>query len=103
MQKKSVYRTIGLLIVLCIFGLVVYSAVAAARGVEEARASEELRFAEEAIRRAAITCYCIEGRFPESYGYLRDKYGLLVDEERFTLHYSIFAQNIMPEITVIKK
>ena len=103
MRRKTVLHILGSTIIGAAVICMICFAVISLRGVEAARASEELRFAEEAIRRAAVTCYCIEGRFPENYAYLRDNYGLLVDEERFAVHYSVFAQNIMPDITVVKR
>ena len=103
MRRKTILHILGAMFIGTVAVCVICSAVISLRGIEEARAAEELRFAEEAIRRAAVTCYCIEGRFPENYAYLRDNYGLLVDEERFAVHYSVFAQNIMPDITVVKR
>ena len=58
------------------------------------------RAAEEAVRRAAVTCYAVEGVYPESYGYLREHYGVRVDERQYAVDYSIFASNVMPDITV---
>lgn len=59
--------------------------------------------AEEAVRRAAVTCYALEGAYPESYSYLRDRYGVHVNEKYYDVHYSVFASNLMPEITVTER
>ena len=56
--------------------------------------------AQDSIRRAVVSCYAIEGRYPDTYEYLAENYGLTVDEKKYTVHYEIFASNIMPEITV---
>lgn len=45
-------------------------------------------------------CYAIEGQYPESVAYLEENYGLRIDHDRYIVHYDIFADNIMPEITV---
>ena len=63
-------------------------------------AAESLQSTEEGVRRAAVHCYAIEGQYPESVAYLEDNYGLRIDHERYVVHYDIFADNIMPEITV---
>ena len=65
--------------------------------------TEGLRIAKDAIKRAAVSCYAVEGRFPANYEYLRDNYGLSVNEERYIVYYTIFADNIMPDITVIPR
>lgn len=59
--------------------------------------------AEEAVRRAAVTCYALEGSYPESYEYLKKYYGVRVSESRYAVHYNIFASNLMPDITVTEK
>lgn len=64
---------------------------------------EARRLAEESIRRGAITCYALEGTYPPSYDYLKEYYGIQVDEERFAIFYDVFASNIMPDITVIER
>ena len=68
----------------------------ASGGSEAGRAA-----AEDAVKRAAVTCYAIEGTYPPDYAYLRDRYGVAVDEDRYIVHYEIFASNIMPEIAVL--
>ena len=62
--------------------------------------AESLKSTEEGVRRAAVHCYAIEGQYPESVAYLEENYGLRIDHERYIVHYDIFADNIMPEITV---
>lgn len=59
--------------------------------------------AEEAVRRAAVTCYALEGSYPESYEYLKEHYGVRVSEKRYTVHYNVFASNLMPEVTITEK
>lgn len=64
---------------------------------------EEKHLAEESIRRAVITCYAIEGSYPPSYDYIKENYGLSIDEGKYDVFYSIFASNIMPDITVLER
>ena len=54
-----------------------------------------------AVKRAALTCYAVEGAYPLELDYLRDNYGLKYDEERYTVIYRAFATNLMPSITVV--
>lgn len=63
---------------------------------------EEIQSSEERIRRAAVSCYAIEGRYPESFEYLSENYGVIINENKYAVHYEIFASNIMPEITLTK-
>lgn len=61
------------------------------------------RLAEDAVRRAAVSCYAFEGSYPESYKYLKEHYNLKINEEIYTVDYNIFASNVMPDITVLKR
>jgi hypothetical protein len=62
-----------------------------------------LETTEENLRRGAVACYALEGSYPESLEYLEEHYGVTVDESRYTVYYSVFASNIMPDITVAIK
>ena len=64
--------------------------------------AEGLRIAEESISRAVINCYASEGMYPPNFEYLKKHYGVSVDENKYIVHYEIFAANIMPNITVLK-
>ena len=56
-----------------------------------------------AVVRAVIKYYAIEGRFPPSIAYLTENHSLMVDQERFIVHYNLFADNIMPIIDVMPR
>jgi len=62
---------------------------------------EELATAEEAVRRAAVQCYAVEGSYPPNLDYIKEHYGLAVDESRFVIHYQPVGANLMPQIAVI--
>ena len=58
---------------------------------------------EETIRLSAVAYYADEGRYPESLGSLVKHYGLQIDSDRYSVYYEIFAENLMPEITVVER
>ena len=57
---------------------------------------------ETALRRSAVACYAAEGIYPDSVDYLKEHYGIQIDEERYTVIYTVFASNLMPDITVLE-
>jgi len=57
---------------------------------------------ERALRQGCMACYAAEGVYPPDLEYLKDHYGLQVDEARYTVYYSIFAENLMPDITILE-
>jgi hypothetical protein len=58
---------------------------------------------ELALRRASVACYAAEGVYPPDLDYLTEHYGVQIDENRYNVFYSIFAENMMPDITVVEK
>ncbi len=69
----------------------------------EKNSDEQLRLAHENISRAIITCYAIEGRYPENFEYMKKNYGVIINEDKYTVYYSIFSENIMPDVTIIER
>ena len=65
---------------------------------EEGREQLEL-----ALRRAAVACYAAEGVYPPTLDYLTQHYGVQIQSERYAVFYDVFAENLMPDITVVEK
>ena len=106
-MRNKRYQTVDFWIS-TVLGLAFFAAGAVwvLHGVREAAAvsrREELRMAEQAVREAAVSIYALEGAYPASYEALRERSGIAVDEDKYTVFYDIFASNIMPEITVLAK
>ena len=40
----------------------------------------------ETIQKLTLKCYSIEGRYPTSIAYLKEHYGLLIDEEEYRVN-----------------
>ena len=91
-------------------GLLLPAAAAAAllcfavalNGLSEGRDGEDLRQLEESLRRSCAACYAAEGAYPSSLEELEERYGLQIDETRFTVRYHALGENLMPEITVLE-
>lgn len=75
---------------------------AALNSLDNDRETESLRQLEEALRRSCVSCYAAEGIYPPDLEYLKKHYGIQIDEKKYTVHYSAFAENLMPDITVLE-
>lgn len=93
-------RSVGFTVVLFVALAVIL--VRAIGNTSTASNAEQLRIAEESVRRATVSCYAIEGFYPDTYEYLCENYNVRVDEEKFIVHYEVFGSNLMPEITVLE-
>ena len=91
----------GLLLPVVVIAALLWFA-AAVDGLDTGRAEEDLRQLEETLRRGCVACYAAEGAYPTSLDYLKERYGVQIDEERYTVYYSAFAENLMPDITVLE-
>jgi len=87
-----------ILFTLAVMGMIVYGL----RQTEESSRAEGLRILEDSIRRAVITCYAVEGRYPSTITYIEENYGIHIDRTKYAVHYNIFASNLLPDITVIE-
>ena len=56
---------------------------------------------ENAIKKAAVSCYATEGIYPPNLQHLIDHYGIQINTAQYTVIYEPIASNLMPDITVL--
>ena len=93
MNKKDVAS-------IAIFIVLILSFVLLINSITTKNNGRELQIVRDAVKNAALTCYAVEGTYPESLEYLREHYKLAYNKERFVVEYDAFASNLMPTITV---
>ncbi len=71
--------------------------------LDEGQSEEGRLQLEQVLRQASAACYAAEGIYPPNLEYLKEHYGLQIDEKRYIVHYEVFASNLMPDITVISR
>ena len=101
MRKTNSFPWSLLFSVLLIVAVLVI-AIVGLRGAESARDGEAKRVPEDSLNRAAVSCYAIEGMYPDTLEYLTENYGVYVDPGKYAVKYEVFASNIMPDITVLE-
>jgi len=107
-MRRNIYRkgawdfvrnaVVPVLFTVAVMGMIVFGL----RQTEESSRAEGLRILEESIRRAVVICYAVEGRYPSSIEHIEEHYGIFIDRTRYVVHYSVFAPNMLPDITVIE-
>ena len=63
----------------------------------------ELDIVRDAVKNAALTCYAVEGMYPDDLAYLREHYHLSYNEEKYHVFYEPLASNLMPSIKVAER
>ena len=93
-------RDIGKLLIIA---LVLILAVSLLGNIESMQGREETETVREAVKNAALTCFAVEGAYPESMDYLKENYHLVYNEDMYLITYDAFASNRIPDIYVMEK
>ena len=103
MRKRRHDFAQGLAITLAVFAVLIAGAASLFTQVKTVSNDAQTELVEDAVRRAAVTCYAVEGAYPAGIDYLMQHYGLVYDDDSYLVIYDAFASNIMPEIRVIER
>ena len=93
----------GILLACLLFIGITAFVIAALCNTNSRADAEQMTQLANAIDRAVVTCYAIEGSYPPSLAYLEKRYGVQVDREHYTIEYSVFGSNVRPAIQIIPK
>ncbi|MEF9974402.1 MAG: hypothetical protein RSJ41_09405 [Clostridia bacterium] len=70
--------------------------------VDSASQQQQAEMVKRAVKRAALTCFALEGRYPQTLDYLAEHYGLRYNANKYIVRYDAFASNVMPDISVLE-
>lgn len=99
-MKKTITFPRWLVTALAIL-LILLCFLTALRQVTSGSSEAQRQQLEDSIRRAAVACYATEGYYPPDLEHLKTFYGIQIDDTRYAVHYEVFAENLMPDITVV--
>lgn len=102
-KKKDHAALRNILLPLLFFAAAVAFLLVGVRSVSGRSEEERLKSVKQAVTRAAVHCYAVEGTYPPGLDYLEEQYGLMVDKEKYFVDYQSFASNVMPDITVVER
>ena len=103
MKTKKHGLARGLVLTLAVFAALFGGAVAAFQKIGSSSENMEEQLVLDAVRRAALTCYAVEGAYPQTLKELERGYGLAYNKDAYIVVYDAFASNIMPDIQVLRK
>lgn len=101
-KKKTIFGMLRGLLLPCIVVAVLLCFTSALGNLESGREGEDIRQLQEVLQKGCVTCYAAEGIYPPDLEYLKNHYGIQIDEQRYTVYYNRFAQNLMPDVTVLE-
>ncbi|MFQ8705756.1 MAG: hypothetical protein ACLR9T_06795 [Thomasclavelia sp.] len=65
--------------------------------------NEDLQRITDAVTHLSLKCYSIEGKYPKTIEYLKENYGLLINEDDYQVIYYYQGDNLQPRVEVFKK
>jgi len=89
----------GILITLLIFSVTAIAAWFVFDSTGSSLLSEQAELLNDSIYSAVVNCYAVTGHYP-TLEELTGEYGIVIDTEHFSVYYSSFASNVMPDIRV---
>ncbi len=103
MKREINFTPVKLALLIAVMVLAVFCLYKGVQKMEKGQQAESVKQLDSSIRKAVLTCYATEGVYPPTVDYLKQNYGIQIDEERFAVFYEVFGDNIMPEITIVEK
>lgn len=91
------------ILALLFFVITLTALIVATVGFARRSREEGIQATHDAVQQAAVLCYASEGFYPPSLDYIRENYGLQIDESRYVVRYEPYAPNLMPGILVIPR
>lgn len=101
-KKKTIFGMLRGLLLPCAVVVIFLGFTSALGNLQSGREGEDIRRLREVLQKGCVACYAAEGIYPPDLQYLKERYGIQVDEDRYTVYYNCFAQNLMPEVTVLE-
>jgi hypothetical protein len=94
------FKMAGTLLAILVSLLILFWAGQSLSGLDRRSLEAGRAIAKEAIERAVMQCYALEGSYPPSLEYLVQNYGLILDQKRYVYLYETVAGNIHPIVQV---
>ena len=94
---------LGILLSVLFLGAMVLMLNMGINYLTQSHGEESLIAVRNAISRASVQYYTLNGRYPHSVEYLAEQFGLQLDFERFIINFEAFGSNIPPQIIVLHR
>lgn len=90
-------------VIILLFVIIVAVTLFGFNNIQNSANDRDLNRIKENIKEGIIECYAIEGHYPDSIEYLKNNYGLYLNDDSYQIHFRYLGSNIMPEYAVFLK
>jgi hypothetical protein len=102
-QKRKKSNVLAVIVTTAVFAVLAFFVGFMLNRATAITGEEALSNIQNSVIRAVVSCYAFEGFYPDSIDYLVEHYNLLIDFDRYVVHYGKFADNIIPSIVVAER
>ena len=102
-MKEKLHRGPGGILFPVLAVVILLFFMTALNNLKKGNGEEGKKQLEQALQRCAVTCYATEGIYPPNVDYMKEHYGIQIDESRYLVRYEVFAENLMPDFTVLER
>ena len=95
-SRKDVLSILVFVALILVFVLMV-------NNITTKNSGRELQIVRDAVKNAALTCYAVEGMYPDDLEYLEEHYHLSYNDKKYHVFYEPLASNLMPSIKVAER
>jgi competence protein ComGC len=100
-SKRHSYSKVKMLIFAALLILIILAVWSLTDLLGGRHSGEQMKIAQDAVIRATVQCYSLEGRYPPSLDYLVENYGLTLYEDKYIYYYQPVGENLMPDIRLM--
>lgn len=102
-MKRFSVKNIVFIIPCVIFAAAIIWLCVTLGNASRATDEQELAAVKSTIEKGITMCYSIESTYPPDLEYLEKNYSVSYDKAKYVIHYSCFADNIRPTVSVIER
>lgn len=97
------FKGAGTVIIILVSILILLQVSFSMSGLEQKSREAGVDSARQAVEKAALQCYALEGAYPSDLDYLTENYGLQLQDEKYLYYYESVAGNLAPLIEVVPR
>ncbi|WMJ22322.1 hypothetical protein RBG61_10015 [Paludicola sp. MB14-C6] len=96
-NRKPLLISIAALLVIVAYCIFTFA------NVSKSTTQEKMNITQQAIERAVVNCYALEGFYPSNIEYLENNYGVLIDHKKYVILYETVGSNVRPYVEVVQR
>ncbi len=102
-MKRFSINSAAFIIPCAIFAAAIIWLVVTLSNASRSTDRQELAAVRSTIEKGITMCYAIEGVYPPDLKHLEENYSISYNKDKYIVHYSCFADNIRPTVSVLER